>query len=68
MGEDLKSDRRIWLKQRITASMEELRQLHMKPTLDDFQNFWSKKLESSLDTLRQELRVLEGTASSPSQT
>jgi hypothetical protein len=68
MGEDQNYDRRIWLKQRITASVEELRQLHMKPTLDDFQNFWSNKLENSLLSLRQELRVLEGTTSPPWQT
>jgi hypothetical protein len=39
--------------------MEELRQLHLKPTLDDFQDFWRKKLEMSLLSLRQELRELE---------
>ena len=63
MAEDLKGDRRIWLEQKISASMEELRQLHLKPTLDDFQNFWSGKLENGLISLRQELRVLEGVAS-----
>jgi hypothetical protein len=52
-------DERGRLEQTIAASMEELRQLHLKPTLDDFQNFWREKLEAGLFKLRQELRELE---------
>jgi hypothetical protein len=52
-------DERGRLEQTISASMEELRQLNMKPTLDDFQNFWREKLEAGLLRLRQELRQLE---------
>ena len=59
MVEDLNSDRRSWLKQKIASSTEELRQLYLKPTLDDFQDFWRKRLEVSLLSLRQELRELE---------
>ncbi len=58
MIENLSDDRRISLQQTIDASMEELRQLNLKPTLDDFQNYWRKKLESSLARLRLELRGL----------
>ena len=65
MIEDQKSDRRVWLEHNIDASMEELRQLHLKPTLDDFQNFWRKKLENSLLNLRRELRILKDAASLP---
>jgi dynactin complex subunit len=59
MGKDRSSDRQSRLKQQIAASTEELRQLLQKSTLDDFQNFWRKKLEASLCDLRQELRALE---------
>jgi hypothetical protein len=52
-------DRQTRLELKIAASMDELRQLHLKPTLDDFQDFWRKKLEASLLSLRQELRLLE---------
>lgn len=50
------SDQRRLLEQKIATSMEELRQLHQKPTLDDFQDFWRNKLETGLLELRQELR------------
>jgi hypothetical protein len=59
MVKDLNSDRRSPLELKIAAAMEELRQLHLKPTLDDFQNFWRKKLEASLLGLREEMRGLE---------
>jgi len=47
------------LEKKIADSMEELRQLHRLPTLDDFQDFWRKRLESGLLALRQELRDLQ---------
>ncbi|HET9696518.1 MAG TPA: hypothetical protein VFP40_06590 [Terriglobales bacterium] len=53
------SDRRRVLEEKITSAKAELSQLHLKPTLDDFQNFWRKKLEVSLLHLRQELREVE---------
>jgi hypothetical protein len=56
MGEDLNQGRQIQLELKIARAMEELRQLHLKPTSDDFQNFWRKKLEASLLSLRQEMR------------
>jgi hypothetical protein len=46
------------LEQKIATSMEELNQLHQKPTLDDFQDFWRGRLEFRLLELRQELRDL----------
>jgi hypothetical protein len=58
MVEDLNEERRGCLERRIAGSMEELRQLHLKPTLDDFQNFWKEKLEIGLSSLRHELREL----------
>jgi hypothetical protein len=57
--EDKNRDERGRVELKIAGSMEELRQLHLKPTLDDFQNFWRKKLEASLLQLRYELRELE---------
>lgn len=57
MVENRKAQRES-LEQTIAGATEELRQLHLKPTLDDFQNFWRKKLETSLFRLRQELREL----------
>lgn len=62
MIDDRNRDERGRLEKTIAASMEELRQLHLKPTLDDFQNFWRKKLEAGLFGLRQELRELEAEA------
>lgn len=59
MVEGRNRDERGRLEQTIAASMEELRQLHLKPTLDDFQDFWQKKLEAGLFKLRQDLRELE---------
>ena len=59
MVEDQSSDRQSRLKQQIAASMEELRQLKMKPTLDDFQDFWRRKLEIKVSGLHQELRAIE---------
>ena len=47
------------LRQSIAQSMEELEQLHQLPTLDDFQEYWRKRLESGLLIMRQELRDLE---------
>lgn len=47
------------LRQSIAQSMEELEQLHRRPTLDDFQEYWRKRLESGLLIMRQELRDLE---------
>jgi len=47
------------LEKKIAEFMEELRQLHRLPTLDDFQDFWRKRLESGLLALRQELRDLQ---------
>lgn len=58
MVESLNGNTRTLLEQKIAASTEELRQLHLKPTLDDFQNFWRERLEASLLRLRQELRML----------
>jgi len=52
-------EKRGLLEQKISTSMEELRQLHQKPTLDDFQDFWREKLESGLVELRQELRDIK---------
>ncbi len=46
------------LEQKIATSMEELHQLHQRPTLDDFQDFWRGRLESRLLEFRQELRDL----------
>jgi hypothetical protein len=57
--ENRNRDERGRLELAITAVMEELRQLHLKPTLDDFQDFWRKKLEAGLFRLRQELRELD---------
>ena len=47
------------LESKIAQTMEELRQLHRKPTLDDFQNHWREKLEKGLLELRHQLRTLE---------
>lgn len=58
MGDDLNRGRQVQLELKVAATMEELRQLHRKPTLDDFQNFWRKKLEARLLSLRQEMREL----------
>ena len=48
------------LRQSIAQSMEELEQLHQLPTLDDFQEFWRKRVEADLLAMRQELRDLGG--------
>lgn len=67
MVEDHNGNTRTQLEQQIAASTEELRQLHLRPTLDDFQNFWSEKLEANLVRLRQELRMLgQNTNADPS--
>jgi hypothetical protein len=44
---------------KIADSMAELRQLCQRPTLDDFQDFWRKKLERRLLELREELHDLD---------
>ena len=62
MVDDQRSDRQTRLKLQIAASIEELRQLNMKPTLDDFQNFWRKKLETNVSDLRRKLRAIEAEA------
>jgi hypothetical protein len=59
MVEDPNRDRETALEQKIAVSLEELCQLHLKPTLDDFQDFWRKKLEAGLFGLRQELGELK---------
>lgn len=59
MGGDFNGGRQIQLELKIAEAMEELRQLHLRPTLDDFQNFWRKKLETRLLILRQEVRRFE---------
>jgi hypothetical protein len=51
------------LEKKIADTVEELRQLHRLPTLDDFQDFWRKRLESGLLALRQELRDLKASLS-----
>jgi hypothetical protein len=55
-------DERGTLERKIAQAMEELRQLHLKPTLDDFQNHWREKLEKGLLDLRQQLRMLPDVA------
>jgi hypothetical protein len=53
------------LESKIADSMAELHQLCQRATLDDFQDFWRKKLERRLLDLRQELRDLETGLESP---
>lgn len=55
---ETKNNERGTIERKIAQCMEELRQLHLKPTLDDFQNHWREKLESGLLDLRQQLRML----------
>ena len=59
MDDLIQDDEASVLEKKIADSMEELRQLHRLPTLDDFQDFWRKRLESGLLALRQELRDLQ---------
>jgi hypothetical protein len=59
MSEHKNREQQGLLEGRIATSMEELRQLHHMPTLDDFQEFRRRKLEYGLGELREELRALE---------
>jgi hypothetical protein len=59
MAERHISARQEMLVNTIAESMEELKQLHTRPTLDDFQDFRRKKLEFALIDLRLELQALE---------
>jgi hypothetical protein len=62
MSETKNNDERGTLERMIAQVMEELRQLHLRPTLDDFQNHWREKLEKGLLDLRQQLRMLPDVA------
>jgi hypothetical protein len=62
MSETKNNDEEGTLEHQIAQGMEELRQLHLKPTLDDFQNYRRNKLEKGLLELRQQLRTLQDVA------
>ena len=49
----------------IAATVEELRQLNLRPTLDDFQNYWKNRLEALLQSQRYELFLLRTATAVP---
>ena len=49
------ADQRGSLEQKIAESMDELRQLHSRPRLDDFQEYRRNRLNNNLTVLRQKL-------------
>jgi hypothetical protein len=60
---DHRSEQREILENTIAKSLEELRQLHYIPTLDDFQDYRRRRLEFSLIDMRLELRILQAKSS-----
>jgi hypothetical protein len=55
MANQQDADQRGSLEQKIAESIDELRQLHRRPSLDDFQEYRRNRLNNDLTVLRQKL-------------